>query len=47
VVSRDVAPNTMVAGMPAKLVRELEDAAPSRRHRPRSQPPPPRDGRYT
>ncbi|MGD0523932.1 MAG: acyltransferase [Polyangiaceae bacterium] len=47
VVSRDVAPNTMVAGMPAKLVRDLDDAVPLRRHRPRSQPPPPRDGRFT
>jgi acetyltransferase-like isoleucine patch superfamily enzyme len=47
VVSRDVAPNTMVAGVPARLVRELEVDTPQRRHRPRSQPPPPRDGRVT
>jgi maltose O-acetyltransferase len=40
VVTRDVAPNSFVAGIPARLVRELEMDAPPRSLRPRSQPAP-------
>jgi maltose O-acetyltransferase len=40
VVTRDVAPNTFVAGVPARLVRELEIDPPPRTERVRSQPPP-------
>ena len=39
VVSRDVPPNTLVAGMPAKVVRDLEEGVPPRSQRRSSSPP--------
>jgi maltose O-acetyltransferase len=39
VVTRDVAPNTLVGGVPAKFVRDLEDGAPESVRRSRSQAP--------
>jgi maltose O-acetyltransferase len=39
VVTRDVPPNTLVGGVPAKLVRDLEGDAPESVRRSRSQPP--------
>ena len=43
VVTRDVAPNTFVAGVPARLVRALEMDTPPGSQRFRSQPPPETD----
>jgi maltose O-acetyltransferase len=39
VVTRDVAPDTLVGGVPAKLVRDLDVDAPESVRRSRSQPP--------
>jgi maltose O-acetyltransferase len=40
VVSRDVAPNTLVAGVPARLVRVLDEGGPPRSQQSSSSPPP-------
>ena len=40
VVSRDVEPNTLVAGVPARVVRVLDDGVPPRSQRWSSHPPP-------
>jgi maltose O-acetyltransferase len=44
VVSRDVEPNTLVAGVPARLVRMLDDGVPARSQRWSSYFPPPPEG---
>jgi maltose O-acetyltransferase len=44
VVSNDVDPNTLVGGVPAKLLRTLDDGAPEPRLRRGSQPPSERGG---